>query len=190
MFSPLFKFLRLFKDISSVDEALIAESLTFRSVKEGEILLNEGSYAKEFFFISKGILKITSWNDKDVPVIKFFLKENQFCTILNSFINEVPAEESIVAACDAELIVFSRDSLFKLYMVIPYFRELITGISQQALMDKIQIRNSYLGEGASTRYRNFLIRQPDIALRVPLGDVASYLGVTQQSLSRIRKSIQ
>jgi len=57
-------------------------------------------------------------------------------------------------------------------------------------LDKIQVRNSYLGEDASLRYRNFLLRQPDIALRVSLADIASYLGITQQSLSRIRKNMR
>jgi hypothetical protein len=77
-----------------------------------------------------------------------------------------------------------------LYETIPYFKALIDGITQQALYDKIQIRNAYMGEDATTRYQKFMVRQPDIALRVPLSDVASYLGITQQSLSRIRKNIR
>jgi len=188
MFLPLIQFLRLFKDISPPDEELIVSHAKFRSVKEGDILLNEGQHARAFFFICNGVLKIVSYNEKGTPVIKFFLKENQFCTILNSFENEVPALESIVAACDTELIVFSRESLYDLYEAISYFKGLIAGITHQSLLDKIQIRNSYLGEDATTRYQKFLLRQPEIALRVSLSDVASYLGITQQSLSRIRKS--
>ena len=73
---------------------------------------------------------------------------------------------------------------------MPYLKELINGITTQSLLEKINVRNSYLGEDAATRYRNFLMRQPDIALRVSLSDIASYLGITQQSLSRIRKNMR
>ncbi len=60
-------------------------------------------------------------------------------------------------------------------------KPLIEGIQQQTLISKIQVRNSYRGEEASVRYQKFLALQPDIALRVPLADIASYLGVTPQS---------
>ena len=91
-------------------------------------------------------------------------------------------QKVLEAARDGELVVLSNAKLTALYEKLPYLKELITGITTQSLLDKIQLRNSYFGEDAATRYRNFLLRQPDIALRVPLSDVASYLGVTQQSL--------
>jgi CRP-like cAMP-binding protein len=110
--------------------------------------------------------------------------------VLNSFNNGIRSAEGIEAACDAEVIIIKKQKLLDLYKKVPYLKELITGITTQSLLDKIQIRNSYLGENASTRYRNFLLRQPDIALRVSLADIASYLGITQQSLSRIRKTMR
>jgi CRP-like cAMP-binding protein len=65
--------------------------------------------------------------------------------------------------------------------------ELIDRITYQRLLDKIQIRNAYLGQDSATRYKLFMEQEPDIALRVPLKDIASYLEITPQSLSRIRK---
>ena len=144
--------------------------------------------ARELFFICKGVIKIMAVNDKGKNVTYFFLRENQFTTILNSFNNNIPSTESIVAACDAEVIVIGKTALMDIYAKLPYLKELITGIQQQALLDKIQLRNAFLGEDASKRYKLFLTRQPDVALRVPLSDIASYLGVTQQSLSRIRRT--
>lgn len=188
MYQPLFNFLQLFRHISPEDEEKISAALQFKKVKAGKVLLESGSHANEFFFICEGILKISILNERGNAVTYFFMKENQFCTILNSFNNNAPAHESIIAATDASLIVFTRESLFGLYDTIPYFKELITGISQQSLLDKIQLKNSYIGEDASSRYHKFLTSQSDIALRVALSDVASYLGITQQSLSRIRKN--
>ena len=183
-------YLRLFKNIPSADEAIIESELGYRKVSEGEVLLNQGDFCREMFFICKGVLRIVSQNEKGNKMAYFFLKENQFCSILNSFNNNVPAIEGIEAACDTELIVLKKQKLASLYEKLPYLKELITGITTQALLDKIQVRNSYLGEDASLRYQNFLIRQPDIALRVSLSDIASYLGITQQSLSRIRKNMR
>lgn len=188
MVNQIIQYLQLFRNIPPADADIITNALQSRHVAEGTVLLEEGKTAKEIFFICKGILRIVTVNSKGVPVTYFFLKENRFCTILNSFNNEVPAAEGIQAACDAELLVITKKSLLHLYQQIPYLEKLLTGIMQQALLDKIQIRNAYLGEDAATRYQKFLMRQPDIALRVSLGDIASYLGITQQSLSRIRRN--
>lgn len=190
MFDAFINFLKLFKNIPEADVAIIESELIYRKVAEGEVLLNEGQLCKEMFFICSGILRIVSQNEKGNKVAYFFLKENQFCSILNSFNNNVPSIEGIEAACDADLVVLKKQKLLNLYEKLPYLKELITGITTQALLDKIEMRNSYLGEDASLRYRNFLLRQPDIALRVSLSDIASYLGITQQSLSRIRKNIR
>jgi CRP-like cAMP-binding protein len=190
MFDHFINFLCLFKNIPQADIDIIKKELVYRKVTEGEVLFNEGQVCKEMFFICKGVLRIVSQNEKGNKVAYFFLKENQFCSILNSFNNNIVAAEGIEAACDAELVVLKKQKLLSLYEKLPYLKELITGITTQSLLDKIQVRNSYLGEDASTRYRNFLVRQPDIALRVSLSDIASYLGITQQSLSRIRKNMR
>jgi len=190
MFKSFINFLCLFKNIPPADIAIIEQELTYRKVAEGEVLFSEGHVCREMYFICKGVLRIVAQNEKGSKMAYFFLKENQFCSILNSFNNDTPAAEGIEAACDAEIIVIKRQKLLALYQKLPYLKELITGITTQSLLDKIQVRNSYLGEDASTRYRNFLLRQPDIALRVSLADIASYLGITQQSLSRIRKNMR
>lgn len=190
MFDPLFNYLQLFRPISAEEKAVIGSYAQHRIVKEGDTLLEEGRTARELFFICEGILKIVKLNAKGNNVTQFFLKENQFCTILNSFRTGVPAEESILAACDATLIVFTKEDLLRAYEAIPYFQNLLESIKQQTLINKIQVRNSYQGEEAAVRYQKFLLLQPDIALRVSLADVASYLGITPQSLSRIRRALR
>jgi CRP-like cAMP-binding protein len=134
------------------------------------------------------VLKITVADEKGTDITHYFIKENQFCTILKSFDNGVNAPENIVAACDAEVLAVSRRELLTLYQKLPYLKTLIDQITQQRLLDKIQLRNSYLGKDAATRYKLFMMQQSDIALRVSLQDIASYLEITPQSLSRIRKN--
>src|ERR1700743_2111555 len=170
MFDSFINFLRLFKNIPQTDVAIIEKEFSYRKVTDGEVLLDEGQICKEMFFVCKGVLRIVAKNEKGNKMAYFFLKENQFCSILNSFNNDIPAAEGIEAACSAELIVLSKSKLLALYHKLPYLKELITGITTQSLLDKIQLRNSYFGEDAALRYRNFLLRQPDLALRVSLSD--------------------
>ena len=188
MFEPLFNYLELFQKIPSQDKETISQNTTFRKVKEGEILLQEGKAAKQMFFISKGILKIVSISDKGNEVIHFFLSENQFCTILKSFTESVISTDRIQAACNSEIIIFQKDKLHSLHNALPYFKSLLDNITKQALLNKIALRNSYIGEDATTRYQKFIVQQSNIALRVSQTDIASYLGITKQSLSRIRKN--
>jgi CRP-like cAMP-binding protein len=190
MSSLLINYLRLFRHISAEDEAFIYTAFTPRSLKEGDVLFSPGHVCKEMFFICNGVLRIMVQNGKGVEVTYFFLKENYFCTILNSFNNEVIAYESIQAACDVDVLIVSKSRLIALYQQIPYLKDLIDQITQQGLLDKIQIRNAYQGLDSTERYKLFMMRQPEIALRVQLTDVASYLGITPQSLSRIRKNMR
>jgi CRP/FNR family transcriptional regulator, anaerobic regulatory protein len=184
----LHKFLNSYKEIPAADFELICQHLQHRSMVPGQVLLQQGKTAKEIFFVATGILKIVSTSEKGNDVIQFFIKENRFCTILYSFNGGIVAHESIVAITNGELLVFSRTSLDALYTQLPYFQSLLESITQQALINKIQLRNSLMGEEAAIRYHKFISQQPDIMLRVPLSDVASYLGITQQSLSRIRRN--
>ena len=189
MVNALISFLKLFRDIPEADQALITNATEQRSYKEGDRLSQIGQVSREFFFIVRGVLRIMAINENGKEVTYFFLKENQFCTILNSFNNNIPASESIEAACDADVVVISRQQLDKLYMQISYLKPLIDSVTQQSLLDKISMRNSYLGEDSTTRYKTFVTRQPEIAMRVSLSNIASYLCITPQSLSRIRKNI-
>jgi CRP-like cAMP-binding protein len=151
--------------------------------------LYSGRTFKHPFFICHGVLRIRKTNEEGRISIHFFLKENQFCTILDSFNNEVIAEESIEAASPSEVLVISKTKLFELYDAVPYLKSLIDEINNQRLLEKLKTRNAYLGLDSTARHRLFLNSQADIALKVSPTDIASYLGITLQSLSRIRKDL-
>jgi CRP-like cAMP-binding protein len=189
MSNTLISYLSLQHPISATEGQHIMEAFKAKTFKEGQDLSQPGSICKELFFIVDGVLRIVIRNKKGNEVTHYFLKENQFCTILNSFHNQVPAEESIQSACNCAVFAISRTALVALYEQIAYLKALIDQITQQALIDKINIRNAYLGQDSTNRYRLFLNKQADIALRVSLSDAASYLGITPQSLSRIRRQI-
>ena len=186
----LYKFLNLFRDVSEADFTVISEFIHIKRFTEGAVLLEQGKVAREVFFVVDGVLKIISTNEQGKEVVHFLVKENKFCTILYSFLEGEISRESILTSIDTELLVLSKHDLDILYKRLPYFEALIQGIMQRTLLDKIQVRNALMGQDATARYLKFITQNPDIVLRIPLSDVASYLGITQQSLSRIRREIK
>src|SRR5258707_9174758 len=111
MANPLIAFLRLFHAIPAADEELINAATETRTYKEGDYLFHADNICREMYFVCNGVLRIMVLNEHGNQVTYFFLKENQFCTILNSFNNNTPAHESISAACDVEVLVFNKASL-------------------------------------------------------------------------------
>lgn len=188
MHHKLLSFFELFREIPDGDRALIAKAFLHKSYEEGDYLFKAPKICDELFFICEGIVRIMVPNEKGTDVTHFFLKENQFCTLLDSFEKEKHSNESIQAACPAEVLAIRKTDLLHLYGQLPYLKNLIEAVMHESLLEKIRIRNAYNGLDATKRYRQFLILQPEIALRVSQGDIASYLGITPQSLSRIRKS--
>jgi CRP-like cAMP-binding protein len=188
MSNRLIAFLQQYQFFSATQQALINQAFESRFYKEGDYLFKGGHICREMFFICDGVLRITMTNQKGVELTHFFLKEDTLCTILNSFTNEVIADESIQAACDTEVLAITKTKLRALYQQVTGLKQLIDEVTRQKLLDKIQIRNMYLGEDSETRYHLFMKQQPDIARRVALKDIAGYLGITPQSLSRIRKN--
>lgn len=184
---PFIKFLQSQVPVSADDAERILGAFEEQTVPEGDELFRGGHVCRQLFFIVEGILRIVVQNEKGVDVTHYFLKENQFCTILKSFTEEIIASESIQAACPVKVRMIHKQRLMTLYTELPWLRGVIDGVIQKGLIEKINTRNAYLGLDSSARYQLFLNRQPDIATRVSLTDIASYLEVTPQSLSRIRR---
>lgn len=168
MGNSLITFLQQYRPLPEEDQELIATYFEPNMFREGDTLFKGGKICQEMFFVVNGVLRILVTNEKGIDVTYFFTKENQFCAILHSFATQTPANESIQAACDTEVLVITRPRLLDLYNRLPYMKELIDQITQQRLLDKIQTRNAYLGEDSASRYKLFIIQQSAIACVFPL----------------------
>ncbi|MEJ2905172.1 Crp/Fnr family transcriptional regulator [Pedobacter panaciterrae] len=185
----LIAFFRSFKTITDDEAAIICSHFQDKDFKEGEYLFSEGKVCKTLFFIDTGILRIVTTNQKGTDVTYYFIDDKQFCTILQSFNEETIASEGIQACCDTHVLAISKKKLLELYQKLPLMADLINEIHQQRMLEKIRLKNAYSGHDAVERYQVFLSEQPQIAYRVPLNYIASYLNVTPQSLSRIRRKL-
>jgi CRP-like cAMP-binding protein len=189
MSSAVVSYFQQFGPIPEKDQDMIFSYFEPVAFKEGEYLFREGRVCTQLFYIRSGILRIVSTNDKGIDRTHYFYKEDQCCTILKSFGEASVAEAGIQAACDVEVLVISKQKLNALYVSVPYMKDVIDRMFQRQLLEKVETRNVFLGADAETQYKLFVEKQPDIALRISLKDIASYLGITPQSLSRIRRNI-
>ena len=188
--NPLIAYLDALKPIPAEDEAVITAAFETKTYNENDYLFRGGRVCDETFFIIKGVVRIVSVNDKGVEVTHYFYDEDHFCTIMQSFNEETPTDTHIQACCGVEALVITKKRLHALYKRFPYIKELMERINQQQLLEKVNLRNTYVGEDAESQYKLFVMQHAAIALRVPVKDIASFLGITPQSLSRIRKNIR
>ena len=168
---------------------MIISCFELKHFKEKEYLFNSGNVCNSLYFVVEGILRIVAVNDKGLDITHYFIKEGQFCTMLESFNTGRIASDSIQASSSTGVLEINKKNLQKLCQNLPFMTNLIDQINQQRLLDKIRLKNIYSGEDSTSRYKLFVTEQPDIVHRVPLNHIASYLNVTPQSLSRIRRSI-
>ena len=187
---PLIAYIMSQRPLTEEEKAVIASHFQAGDFKEGDYLFRGGRVCNQFLFIVSGIVRMVAVNDKGVEVTHFFVHENQFCTILASFNNETIAEDSIQCCSPVTVLSIEKERLLTLYARLPFMEGLITQVNQERLLEKIRLKNIYSGEDSTGRYRLFLKEQPEIANRVPLGQVASYLNITPQSLSRIRRRLR
>src|SRR5258708_30922769 len=186
----LISYIMSLRPLTEEEKAVIASVFQAGHFTEGDYLFRGGHVCNKLFFIVSGIVRMVAVNDKGVEVTHYFVGENQFCTNLASFTNETVAEDSIQCCSPATILTIQKSQLLALYRKLPFMEDLINQVNQQRLLEKIRLKNIYSGEDSAGRYRLFLSEQPEIAGRVPLSHLASYLNITPQSLSRIRSQMK
>lgn len=178
-----------FGSLTNQQIELVKSKVETRKLKAGEYFSEAGKTANYVGFIISGIFRVCYYNKEGEEITRYFIDENNFLVDLNSFSYQIPSSEYIQAVTDVELVVFKRSSLTDLANTIIGWDKITSQITTKALLDKVNRISPMVAEDATTRYKNFLEQFPRMALRIPLSYLASYLGITQQSLSRIRKNI-
>ncbi len=156
-------------------------------ILKNQILLQEGNTCHKLYFLEKGVGRSYYLNSNGKYITQWFFGEGNFMTSLESFFQETPScsymemlEDSIVYSISKKDI----DYLFEKYHTMEKFGRIIAIEMTTKISNKL---NGIQFQTASDRYKYMLKEFPNISTRVPLGDIASYLGITQETLSRIRK---
>ncbi len=168
---------------------MISSKAVEKRYPTGAYFSEAGRVAREIGFIVEGIFRVCYFDKDGTEITKYFLEENWFVVDLNSYQYKLPSTEYVQAVTPARVLVFAAPDWQALGHTIVGWAETEHNLTTRALMEKVN-RLSPLGrEDATTKYRTFLEKFPHLANRVPLHYLASYLGITPQSLSRVRKNL-
>ncbi len=157
-------------------------------LKKGEYWVKQGEYRAGFAFINKGMVR--SYFIKDKTDITFDLSiENQFFTSSSSFTLASESNESIQAIEDCDLCAISKDNLEELYKISEKWSRFNRILCENyTIQQNLRVR-SFIAETAKERYEALLTVKPELIRRTPQIYLANYLGITPQSLSRLRREI-
>jgi CRP-like cAMP-binding protein len=166
----------------------ISEYISVCKVPRGGLILKYGEICRHIYFVNRGFVRIFYYkNGKDVT--EWFADEKQFFFSITSYFRSEPSQLIIEAIEDCEIIRLSKEGQDRLKRTNLEISNLIIGFYTRSLMLSQNRMDSIQFETAANRYHNLLEQQPNILNKVPLQHVASFLGITQETLSRIRASI-
>lgn len=162
--------------------------LTEVSYPKGFRVLERGKVEKNIFFIKKGIVRAyTSVDGKEITF--WFGKEGATIVSLKGYVNDEPGYETMELMEDSVLYKLERKQLKALFLDDLHIANWGRRYAEMELLATEERLISMLSAIASERYKELLEKEPDLLQRLPLGSIATYLGVTQASLSRIRAKI-
>lgn len=187
MISLLFNNLNKHSTINEREFELIEKVLTKRFIKKRKDLLTEGDICKNLYFVEKGCLRSYTVDKEGIEHVVQLVIEEHWIGDLYSFITQTPGTINIEAIEDSEIWILPYQELEKLYDEIPALEKFFRKLFQRAYVAVQQRLNATKNTSAEERYRELIRQTPHIAQRVPLIYIASYLGITPESLSRIRK---
>ena len=156
--------------------------------KKKEKLLDIDQVAKHFYFINSGIMRLYGYKDGEEKTL-FFFKENMIASSIDSFLDQSASSLVLEALTDMETLAISVENLQELYLLSPDMTRIGLLLTQYRLSYVMKLFSSFVLDSPEERYNSFMEEQPDLLLEIPHHIIASFLGITPVSLSRIRKRI-
>jgi CRP-like cAMP-binding protein len=169
--------------------AEIVERFQHKVIARNELQLQVGKIADEYLYLEKGYMRSFAFSTEGDEVTTNFYLPGQMVFEVSSFFNRTRSKEGIQALTDCEGWFLTYKALNELFHGFPEFREFGRSMLVKGFAD-LKIRMlSMITESAEERYAQLLQEQPEIFQHVSLKNIASYLGITDTSLSRIRKEL-
>lgn len=154
-----------------------------------QYVFTSGKIVKSTYFVNSGCLKLFQVDDDGFEKIALFAPENWWVSDLYSFYSQQPANHFLQATENSELLELSRDNLEILFKEVPKFERFFRIIQQNAFIGQNNRIMQMMTLTAEDRYLNFKKTYPGLDLRISQKDIASYLGITPEFLSSMRKRL-
>lgn len=185
------KLINYFLKISNLtaDEVrVLTESMTVQNFKKGSFLLKEGQLSNDTYFILDGCVRQFTVLDGNDKTINFFTEE-QWIISLENFVSKTPSTFNLICVEDTTVVLGNEQKAQELFKQFPRFETISRQIMETVFLEQQALMTSYITDKPEQRYLKLLKSRPDIFQRVPQYDIATYIGVKPESLSRIRKKL-
>lgn len=186
------KFKKYLKSIAPVSDHEFIESSSFflpKKLKKGDFFVRQDQVCPLLAFIVSGTIRMFYINNKSEEITSCFCTENHLTTSYKSFVLREPSHLMLQAITDMELIVISYEDLQKLYGLFPVWQTIGRAVAEQEYFRMERYAAILNNETAKEKYLRLLKEQPEVLQVANIEDIATYLGITRRTLSRIRQEI-
>jgi CRP-like cAMP-binding protein len=163
-----------------------ADILQEKTLKKKDMLLESGQVCNVIGFLNSGVIREYAF-DKGKESTVDFVTENQFAVDFQSFIRAVPSRQYLEALTDTDLVIFRKDAMNALYDKYKIWERFGRLIIEHVFCSMEEKRKKIIATTHEEQYRNFASVYPQVVQQVPQYYIASYLGLTPEHLSRIRR---
>jgi CRP-like cAMP-binding protein len=181
------KFLQSFNILTDIEIDDFLQLLSYKIFKKADYYIKEGETCKQIAFVLTGSLRSYYISDKDEQITYCITFPNSLMTAYSSFLTAQPTMENIQAITKTELLIIPKDKFEKLVQQNPNWVYFLKTIAEQQYIELEKRIFQLQKSDASKRYTDLMKNQPEYVQKIPLQYLASYLGISQRHLSRIRK---
>ena len=174
-----------FSQLSKEAQEDLLPRLKYRSFKKGQVINREGQICKNLFFIDKGLVK-HYYHHKDRVFILRFFSETNFFTVLDSYVRQTPSQFTTIALEDTETTTIDYADFDELCRKHHSFETFSRKLFTMAAVVNLKRIKEMFDADATELYKEFMLENQPLLQRISLGDIASYIGISQVTLSRIR----
>ncbi|MDJ1480220.1 Crp/Fnr family transcriptional regulator [Cytophagaceae bacterium YF14B1] len=183
-----FRYTNRFVKFTEQDKDLLVSALTLTQVPAKTELVSYNQQTDALYFLLTGCIRKYFVKDGE-QITTYIMTENGFIGAFDSIVMGIPSEEIIECLEPCTLLVLKKADLDRLYQQVPLMNEFIRKVLEGVLIQFKQTLSLFILDNPEERYIKLLSQNPEILQRVPQHMLATYLGITATSLSRIRKRI-
>jgi len=183
---PLLDYFTRLISLNKEEKELVIQKFHPRLYRKKQYVLQEGNTCTQMNFVVRGCLRMYKIDDKGGTHILQFAAENNWITDLGSFYSEKPSELTIDALEDTMVLKITHDDLITIYTQAPKFHRIFRVLIENSYVSIQKRLLQTISSTAEDRYQYFIDTYPHLANRLPQTQIASFLGITPEFLSRLR----
>ena len=189
MYDLILKNIARFITLTDEETSIFTSLLETKELKKKELLVKEGQIVHHTYFVIKGMLRTYYTDHNGIEHNVQFSAEDWWAGDMHSYLTQKPARYNVVPMEDSVLLSLEKQAEQELYQKVPKFERFFRHLLQNAFVALQERILSNMSETAEERYLNFRKKYPAMDARIPQNQIASFLGITPESLSRVRRQL-